>query len=64
MMKLVRSLRSSVIACCTSSSVLVSTELVASSRISSCGRARNARAIVINCFSPALMLEPSSLTRV
>ena len=51
-------------ACCTSSSVRVSTELVASSRISSCGRARKARAMVINCFSPALMFTPSSLIRV
>ena len=54
MTKLVRSLRSAAIACWTSTSVRVSTELVASSRISSDGSARNARAIVISCFSPAL----------
>ena len=58
--KLVRSVRSAAIACCTSTSVRVSTELVASSRISSDGSARNARAIVISCFSPALTLPPSS----
>ena len=58
--KLVRSERSAAIACCTSTSVRVSTELVASSRISSAGSARNARAIVISCFSPALTLLPSS----
>src|SRR5690606_775532 len=45
MMKLVRSRRNSVIACWISTSVRVSTELVASSRINSCGRARNARAM-------------------
>ena len=58
--KLVRSLRSAAIARCTSTSVRVSTELVASSRISSDGSARNARAIVISCFSPAETFEPSS----
>ena len=46
--KLVRSVRSAAIACCSNSSVRVSTELVASSRISSAGSARNARAIVTN----------------
>ena len=60
MTKLVRSVRSAAIACCTSTSVRVSTELVASSRISSDGSARNARAMVISCFSPALTLLPSS----
>ena len=60
MTKLVRSSRSAAIASWTSSSVRVSTELVASSRIRSDGSARKARAIVINCFSPALMLLPSS----
>ena len=50
----VRSVRSAAIACCSSSSVRVSTELVASSRISSAGSARNARAIVTSCRSPAL----------
>jgi hypothetical protein len=44
--------------------VRVSTELVASSRISSDGSARNARAIVISCFSPALTAPPSESTRV
>ena len=63
-MKLVRLRRSSPIACWISTSVRVSTELVASSRTSSCGWARNARAMVISCFSPALMLPPSSLTQV
>ena len=42
----VRSLRSAAIACCTSSSVRVSTDDVASSRMSSDGLAMNARAIV------------------
>ena len=56
----VRSCRSAAIACWTSTSVRVSTELVASSRISSAGSARNALAMVSNCFSPALMLLPSS----
>ncbi len=60
MTKLVRSERSAAIARCTSTSVRVSTELVASSRISSDGSARNARAMVISCFSPALTLLPSS----
>ena len=53
----VRSVRSAAIACCSSSSVRVSTELVASSRISSAGSARNARAMVTSCRSPALMLR-------
>ena len=48
----VRPLRSAVIACWMSSSVRVSTELVASSRISIAGSARNARAMVMSCFSP------------
>ena len=60
MTKLVRSGRSAAIACCTSTSVRVSTELVASSRIRIDGSARNARAMVISCFSPALTLAPSS----
>ena len=60
MTKLVRSERSAAIARCTSTSVRVSTELVASSRISNAGSARKARAMVINCFSPALTLLPSS----
>jgi len=62
--KLVRSVRSAAIACCTSTSVLVSTEEVASSRISSDGSARNALAMVISCFSPALTLLPSKLMTV
>ena len=52
--------RSAAIACWTSTSVRVSTEVVASSRISSAGSARNARAMVMSCFSPALTLPPSS----
>ena len=52
MTKLVRPWRSSAIACWISTSVRVSTELVASSRIRIAGSARNARAIVISCFSP------------
>jgi hypothetical protein len=56
MTKLVRLDRSAAMARCTSTSVRVSTELVASSRISSDGFDRNARAIVMSCFSPALML--------
>jgi hypothetical protein len=47
-----------------SASVRVSTELVASSRISSRGLARNARAMVMSCFSPALIFPPPPLTRV
>ena len=47
-------------ACWISTSVRVSTELVASSRIRMAGSARNARAIVSSCFSPALRLVPSS----
>jgi hypothetical protein len=64
MTKLVRSVRSADIACCTSSSVRVSTELVASSRISSAGFARKARAMVMSCFSPALRLPASASSTV
>ena len=60
MTKLVRSVRSADIACCTSRSVRVSTDDVASSRMSRSGSDRNARAMVTSCFSPALMLLPSS----
>ena len=60
MTKLVRSERSAAMARWTSTSVRVSTELVASSKINSAGSARKARAMVISCFSPALMLLPSS----
>ena len=60
MTKLVRPDRSEVIARWISTSVRVSTELVASSRIRIIGSDRNARAIVISCFSPADRLEPSS----
>ena len=45
-------------------SVRVSTELVASSRMRMAGSARKARAIVSSCFWPALMLSPSSLMTV
>ena len=43
-----------------STSVRVSTELVASSRMRMVGSARNARAIVSSCFSPWLTVRPSS----
>ena len=43
-----------------STSVRVSTELVASSRMSIGGSARNARAMVSSCFSPADRLVASS----
>lgn len=43
-----------------STSVRVSTELVASSSTRITGSDRNARAIVISCFSPALTPDPSS----
>jgi hypothetical protein len=56
----VRPVRRVFIARWISTSVRVSTELVASSRIRMLGSARNARAIVISCFSPADTLEPSS----
>ncbi len=56
----VRPSRSAFIACCTSTSVRVSTELVASSSTRIAGSARNARAMVRSCFSPALTLDPSS----
>lgn len=62
--KLVRSVRSAAIAFWSSSSVRVSTELVASSRISRSGSDRNARAIVISWRSPADRLAPSSSMRV
>ena len=42
----------------------VSTEEVASSRISTEGCATNARAIVISCFSPAETFEASSSSTV
>ena len=58
--KLVRPCRSDDIACWISTSVRVSTELVASSRIRIAGSDRNARAIVMSCFSPAERFEPSS----
>jgi hypothetical protein len=56
--KLVRCERSAAIASWISTSVRVSTELVASSRMRMRGSARNARAIVSSCFSPALTLCP------
>jgi len=62
--KLVRPCRSDAIACWMSTSVLVSTELVASSRMRTAGRARKARAIVISWRSPALTLVPSSSSTV
>ena len=60
MMKLVRPWRSAFMARWTSSSVRVSTELVASSRISTEGFATNARAMVSNWRSPAEMFAASS----
>ncbi len=64
MTKLVRPWRSWLMARWISTSVRVSTELVASSRIRMAGRARNARAIVMSCRSPALTLAPSSSSTV
>ena len=52
--KLVRFERSAAMACWMSTSVRVSTELVASSRMRIVGSARKARAMVSSCFSPAL----------
>ncbi len=43
-----------------STSVRVSTELVASSSTRIVGSDRNARAMVMSCFSPALTPVPSS----
>ena len=60
MTKLVRSARSAFIASWISTSVRVSTELVASSRMRIAGCDRKARAMVSSCFCPALMLSPSS----
>ena len=60
----VRSLRSAAIASCTSTSVRVSTDEVASSRMSSAGCAKNARAIVMSWRSPADTFAPSSSIRV
>jgi len=45
-------------------SVRVSTDDVASSRMRMAGSARNARAIVSSCFSPAEIDPSSSLTLV
>ena len=56
--------RSAAMACWTSSSVRVSTEDVASSRISSDGLAMNALAIVSNWRSPAETVPPSALITV
>ena len=64
MTKLVRSFMSSAIACWISTSVRVSTELVASSRIRMSGSARNARAMVSSCFSPWETLVASSSSTV
>ena len=47
-----------------SRSVVASTEEVASSRISTRGSARNARAIAIRCRWPPLNVRPRSPTRV
>ncbi len=58
--KLVRPTRSAFMASWMSTSVRVSTELVASSRMRMAGWARKARAMVSSCFCPALMLSPSS----
>ena len=58
--KLVRLDRSAAMASWISTSVRVSTELVASSRMRMAGSARKARAMVRSCFSPALTLPPSS----
>ena len=60
MTKLVRPFMSRAIAFWMSTSVRVSTELVASSRMRIWGSARNARAIVSSCFSPCDRLDASS----
>ena len=64
MTKLVRSFMSSAIACWMSTSVRVSTELVASSRIRMSGSARKARAMVSSCRSPCETLVASSSSTV
>ncbi len=64
MTKLVRPFMSLAIARWIRTSVRVSTELVASSRIRIRGSARNARAIVRSCFSPADTLVASSSSTV
>jgi hypothetical protein len=58
--KLVRCDRSAAMACWISTSVRVSTDDVASSRMRIVGSARNARAMVSSCFSPALTDASSS----
>ena len=60
MTKLVRPSRSAAMARCTSSSVRVSTELVASSRMRTAGSAMKARAMVSSWRSPAETLAASS----
>ena len=64
MTKLVRPCMRRAIARWISTSVRVSTELVASSRIRISGSARKARAIVRSCFSPADTLVASSSSTV
>ena len=64
MTKLVRPSRSRARARWISTSVRVSTELVASSRMRIAGSARNARAIVMSCFSPADSVDASSSSTV
>ena len=56
--------RGALIAFCTSTSVRVFTDDVASSRISTYGRAQNFRAMASNCFSSAETLPPSSSSTV
>ena len=56
----VRSERRAAMASWTRTSVRVSTEEVASSRISRAGSARKARAMVMSWRSPAEMLSPSA----
>ena len=62
--KLVRWSASRFMASWICTSVRVSTELVASSRMRIDGSGRKARAMVSSCFWPALMLSASSLIRV
>jgi hypothetical protein len=64
MTKLVRLSRSAAIACWIKTSVRVSTELVASSRMRTAGSARNARAIVSSWRSPAEMFDAPSVSIV
>ena len=62
--KVVRPAISRSIPCCTSASVRVSMEEVASSRISTGGSATAARAMAKSCLCPWLRLAPSPVSTV